>query len=126
MAFVCAHDLEAGFHPVEREIDRFLAEDRLARPRETLDQVGMRIGRCADHDRVDVCGGLDLVYGADRAAVLVGDGPGGVGEGIGHGNKPCICVARDSLGMYLADAPRAQKSEPDSHDVLVFGPVARG
>ena len=56
------------------------------------------------------------------AAVLAGDGLRRVGEGVGDGDEPGIGIAGDGLGVHLADAACAQKSEPDSHGILVNGP----
>jgi hypothetical protein len=48
------HNLQAGANARRVEIDRLLAEHRLAGAHRALDQVGMHVGRRADHDRVDV------------------------------------------------------------------------
>ena len=101
------------------EVDRLFAEDRLAGAGEGLDQVGMGVGRGADHHGVDVLRREDLLDAADGAAVLVGNRLRGGGKGIGHSDEFCIGVAGDGLGVDLADAAGAQKSESDSHGILV-------
>ena len=50
-------DFEAGADALDVEIDRLLAEDGLAGARGALDQIGVRVGRRADRDGVDVLGG---------------------------------------------------------------------
>ena len=60
------------------EIDRLLAEDRLSGPGKALDQIRMRIGRRADDDGIDIRSLLDLVDGADFAAMRSGKILGGL------------------------------------------------
>ena len=81
------HHREAFFDPLHIEIDRLLAEDRLAGAGEALDQVGMGVGRRADDDRIDIRGLLDLVDGANLAAMRCGKILGRLFKGIGDGNE---------------------------------------
>jgi len=106
--FAIAHHFQAGFDAVHRQIDGFFAEDRFACPGELLDQVGMGVGGGADHHGVDILGGQDRVNRADIAAVMLRDGLGRRGHGIGHRHQFGPSVRRNGPGMDLSDAARAQ------------------
>ena len=106
-----AHDLEAGLDTGQRQIDRLFAEDRLAGLGEFLDQVGMGVGRRADHDGVDVLGGQNRLDRANLAAVLISNRLSGGRHGVGHGDQLGTGMAGDGLGVDLADAASPQKPE---------------
>ena len=102
------HDAQAGARALGIEADRLLAEDRLAGAGAPFDQIGMRVGRRADDERVDI---RRLDDGVD-----LGDlGPGRLGEaarrlaaGIGHGSEP---RARMQGDVAAVDAPDPAGSE---------------
>ena len=116
-----AHDLEAGFYAVNRQVDGLFAEDRLAGAGEGFDQVGMGVGRRADHHGVDILGGQDGVNLSHLAAVLIGYGLRRRFHGIRHCHQFRAGVAGHCLGMNLADAAGAQKSKSYSHRSLLLG-----
>ena len=118
------HNLETGLHAVKVQINRLFTENRLPGPGKPFDQVCMRVGRGADHHRVNIRSRKDVVDAADGTAILICNRLRGGGKGIGHGHKPGIAVSGDRLCVDLADAPCAKKSEPDRHAVLIAGPTA--
>ena len=67
------HRLRAVARAVEREVDRLLAEDRLARRRRAHDQVGVGVGGRGDHHRAHVRVGEDRVGAGDLCAVPAGE-----------------------------------------------------
>ena len=109
------HHLQAGLHPGDVEIDRLLAEDRLPLAGEHLDQVGMGVGRGADHHRVHVRRLRDRLDGAHLGAVLPGQPVGRLRHGVGDRHQPRLPVAGHRPRMHLADAPGAQKAETNCH-----------
>jgi hypothetical protein len=108
-------DLEAGLDPLDVEIDRLFAEDRLAGPGEALDQIGVGIGGRADDDGVDIGGGFDGLDGAHFGAILAGQVSGGLGHGIGNGDEPGLGIGGHGLGVNLADTACAEKAKTDDH-----------
>ena len=102
------HDLEAGAHALGREVHRLFAEDRLARLRGLLDQVGMRVGRRADQHRVDVLVADDVGDAlGDRSAGFSGDRAGRLGIDVEHRGELCGLVRSGRTRMNLADPPSA-------------------
>jgi hypothetical protein len=63
-----AHHIETGADARGIEIDRLFAEHRLAGADGALDQIGMDVGRCADHHRIDVPCRDDRINRADCGA----------------------------------------------------------
>jgi hypothetical protein len=106
---------QAGADAGEREVDGLLAEDALAGPCEALDQVGVGVGRRADHHGVDVVGRLDRVDRPGLGAVLRGKRLGRGGDRVGDRHQPGAGIAGDRAGMDLADAPGAEQAEPLGH-----------
>ena len=109
-------DRKALADALERQIDRLFAEDRLAGPREALDEIGMGIGRGADRDGIDIGGDEDLVDRRDARAMGLGKGVRGSIEGIRHGDEPRARRRGDRVGMNLADATGAENREGKRHD----------
>ena len=97
------------------EIDRLLAEDRLAGPREALDQIGMGVVGSADQYRVDVVRRLDRSDGSHLGPALPGDRLGGLGHRVGDSGKLGVRVPGNRPGMDFADAPCAKQGKPRCH-----------
>ncbi len=76
-------------------------------------KIGMGVGRRADHDGVDVIGGLDRFDGPDLAAVSGGNRFRGGRKRIRHGNELGVGVAAHGFCMHLADAPGAEQTKSD-------------
>ena len=77
------------------EVDRLLAENRLAGPGETLDQLGVGVGRRADDHGVDVLGCFDRIDGADLRAISRRDRDRGrPRQCVRDGDQPCIADCR--------------------------------
>ncbi len=122
LAPVSSTTLMQAFTRATSRVDRLFAEDRLAGAGEALDQVGMRIGRRADDDGVDILGGLDRFDRAHFAAIGGSDRFGSLREGVGDGHELCIGIAADGLCMDLADAAGAEKTKSHCHYCLpIFG-----
>jgi len=102
---------DAALDALHRQVDRLLAEDRLADARGALDQVGMRVGRAGDDDRVDRRVGEGGLRVRHPGAVARGERGGGVDvdvDDIGEAGAR----ARDVRGMDLADAAGAELAKP--------------
>ena len=112
---------QAFFDALDVEIDRLLAEDRLAGPGETLDEIGVGVGRRADDDGVDVLGLLDGIDRAHFGAIGGSQFRRRLFEGIGHGHEFGLRVGTNGAGMHLADAAGAEKSEAESHGMSFEG-----
>ena len=67
------HSRDTVVDAVDRQIDRFFAEDRFAVFSRLMDDVVMRGGRCADHHSVDLRVGDDVIGGHHRRARLRGE-----------------------------------------------------
>jgi hypothetical protein len=106
-------DFEAGANPLHVKVNRLLAEDRLFGARGAFDQIGVRIGRRADGDRVNVFGGEDRVDLCDLAARRLGQSSARRGIGVGDENHFAIGTRRDIAAMDLADPTRPD--DPESH-----------
>ena len=111
---------------LERQVDRLFAEDRLAGPREALDEIGMGIGRGADRDGINVGCGQDLVDRRDPRAMGLGKGVRGGIEGVRHGDEPRARRRGDRVGVNLADATGAQNREGKRHDGISHWTVNDG
>ena len=114
-AFSRPHDVEAAPDPLDRQVDRLFAEDRLSGPRRLFDHVGVQVGRRGDQDRVDVLGVQDCVDRTDLGAVAPGDRLGGLGKRVRDRNELCAGGGGDGAGVNLADAAGAQKPESQRH-----------
>ena len=76
------------------EVDRLFAEDRLAGGGAGLDQVGMRVGRARDQQRIDA--------GVGEHGLRVGDG------GARCRGDPAAAAAASTSTTYLRRAPRVR------------------
>ena len=112
-------DVEAGADALDVEVDRLLAEDRLAGAGGALDEVGVGVGRRADGDRVDVLGGEDRVDVGDLGARGLGQGGGGRRVGVGDESDLAVGARRDVAAVDLADPACADN--PESHAFLLVG-----
>ena len=100
--------LQAGAHALGREVDRLFAEDRLARFRGLLDQVGVGVGRRADQHRVDVLVADDVGNAlGDRGAGLGGDRARRLGIDVEHRGELRGLVRSGRTRVNLADPPSA-------------------
>ncbi len=97
----------------EVEIDRLLAEDRLAGAGRAADQLGMGMGGGADHHRAQLTVGQCLLQADDRRAMLVGQHIGGDRIEIDHVFEPRLGMGRDVAGMDLSDEAGADEAEID-------------
>jgi hypothetical protein len=104
-------DGQALAHARDREIDRLLAEDRLAGDRRLLDQVGVHVGRGRDEHGSDVVVGDDLVDGRDSGVVGIGERARRIRQCIGDGGEPGAWRGRDGGGVDLADPAGAEQSD---------------
>ena len=113
-------DVEAGADALGVEIDRLLAEDRLAGARGAFDQIGVHVGRRADRDRVDILGDARIAsIAATWAPVASASACGGGAVGVGDQRdlrNPC---APRHCRVNLADPPGAD--DPESHAFLPRG-----
>ena len=116
-----ADHLEAAADAAGVEIDRLLAEHGLAGGDGGLDQVGMGIGRRADHHGVDAGIGEDRLGAGDLGAGGLGERSGRLGGGIGERDQLRIGTRRDIEPVNAPDPAGAQQSK--SHHVR--GPAVR-
>ena len=110
------HHLQAGAHPVRREIDRLLAEDRFAGLGGALDEIGVGVGRRADRHRVDVLGGQNLLDRAGLRPRRLRQRAGRAGVRVGDHRHRAIAAPRDIAGVNLADPPGPD--DPELHRIL--------
>ena len=104
--------LQAFANPARVEVDRLLAEDRLAGPRGTLDQPGMEVGRGADHDGVDVAVLDDRVEVADMRAGRRRKGLRRRRARVRDRREPGPRMRRDIGAVDAPDPPGAEKPNP--------------
>jgi len=88
---------------LEVEVDRLLAEDRLAGRRRAQDQVGVRIGARRDHDGIDAGVGEDPLEVAGGGAELRGEFVGGQRDGVAHEAQLHAGLAGQVGAVDLAD-----------------------
>ena len=115
-----ADDLQALLDARQRQVDGLLAEHRLPGLHELLDQVGMSVGRRADHHRVDVLRCRDGINRPHLATILVGNRLRRRSHRVRHCHQLGRRVPRHRLGMNLPDASCAQKPESDRHGLSLF------
>ena len=113
-----AHGLPTLFHALQAQIDRLLAQHRLARVRGGDDQGHVRVGGRGDQHRIDVGGerGIDIRHG--RHPMTPGDCRRHGRHRVVHAHQPGIRSRRKVGGMHGADPPRSQECEID-HEPIV-------
>ena len=110
---------EAGADAIDVEVDRLLAEDRLAGAGGALDEIGVGVGRRADGDRVDVLRCEDRVDVSDLGARGFGQSGGGGRVGVGDEGHAAAGTRGRVAAMDLADP--ARPDDPELHTLLPFG-----
>ena len=118
-----AHALDLGggaFALGDVEVDRLLAEHRLAELDRLQEQADMGVGRRADHHGIDVRPGdrrhrIAHRLGAERLRQRLDR----LGERIGDGDELRLGVRRDAGGVDLADAPCAENCNSNHRCFLV-------
>jgi hypothetical protein len=99
----------------EVERHRLLAEDRLAGLRRRDDQLGVRVGRRADRDGVDV-GRVEQLVEVRRhdGAERLGHRPGARLElVVDPGHRGARHLAGEQLGVHAPDPPDADDADPE-------------
>ena len=111
---------EAGLDAGAREIDRLLAEHRLAGARAALDQIGMGRGGRADQNGVDVGALDDVVEGGNLGARCGGKLLRGGRMRIGDRDEAGIRMGGGVAPVNAADAACPQNSDPDHASPRIF------
>ena len=106
------HDASAIVHALHVEIDRLLAEDRLARARGALDDRRVRARRRADQHGAHGGIGERLVeLRRESRAMLVRERAARCLVQVNHPREPGIGVRRDVRGVHRADEACADERE---------------
>ena len=102
----------AAFGAREIEIDRFLAQHRLAGPGRRDDQVDMGVGRAGDQHRVDARI-VEHVGHRERLSHVMRprDRGGRIGHDVVDGEQAGVRMARQVGGVHPSDPAAAQYSE---------------
>ncbi len=93
------------------EVDRLLAEHRLAGRCRLVDEIGVGVGRRADQNGVDGFVGEDLLGRSDRRSRRRRKRVGAIRERIGDCRKPRTRGSGDVPAVDLADPPGAQQRD---------------
>jgi hypothetical protein len=118
-----AHLGEAGIHAGEREVDRLLAEDRLAGPRGGDHQIRMCVGGGGDDHRADLRIGQSRLRAARPGAVFRGQRLGRLPVHIHHMPQRRAAARREVCGVDAANAAGAELCEVE-HGVFRWRPLA--
>ena len=120
-----ARDREAGVDPRARQIDRLLAQDRLAGARRRLDQVGMGVGRARDQHRRDRRIRQRLLGGRDQSAGRLGHRPRRGRVHVDHVAQPVGRMARQVVGVHPPDAAGPELTDLDHRASPTQTPATR-
>ena len=108
-----AHLLPARCHPLQTEVDRLLAENRLAGLRGGDDQVDVGVGGGGDQHRVDAGGERRVHAVRHRGAVLFRQRRGRARHRVVYAHEARAGAGREVAGMHGADAARAEQGKSD-------------
>ena len=109
-----ANDFRAAVHPLEAEIDRFLAEHWLSGRHRLFQEIGVRVGRRCNQNGVHVPRREDLGRRSHHlSARRSGDGLGRRTVDVLNRREAGARVSGDIGGVHGADAAAAEHSDPD-------------
>src|SRR6185436_18767137 len=114
-----AHLGEAGVDFLQAEVDRLLAEDRLAGLRRGNGEARVRIGRRGDEHRADFRIGEGLFLAHDFRAVARGELLRRFGVDVDDVAQPHVLERGDIRGMDLADAAGTELGDFDHFLVII-------
>lgn len=104
--------LDALVEAAEIEVDRLLAEDRLAGLGGGGDQLEMGVGRRADQHRVEVVTGKRLPrIGGGARAMTGGERARSISRRVDHHRQPGARMGSQIAGVAATDPPGAEQAE---------------